>query len=161
MAAMMDLASLAQPQQPQQTPQQGINGLLQKAANPRPAPTHAQTVAVLHRCHEIEKASGRLLKDPDVGHKNIRPKVLEMGADLIGSRVMTLPEFMTGIKDFPSSDDALGQKRWLERLFQSQIAAQMSVLQDRANAPVEENPSQWTPDSHAEHMGAVTNMYQK
>lgn len=159
---MTDLASLANPQAaPQQTPQQGLAGLLQKAANQRPTPNHAQTVAALHRCHEIEKATSRLLKDPDVGHKNIRPKVLTMGADLIGEHVMSLPELMAGIKDFPGADDALGQKKWLERLYQAQIQAQTAVLQDHANAPPEDNESQWTPDTHGDHMSAVTNMYQR
>ena len=156
----MDLASLAQPQQPQQ-PSQGMAGLVQQPPQARPTPTHAQTVAGLHRCHEIEKASQRLLKDPDVGKKNIRPKVLEMGADLIGKKVMTLPELMTGIKDFPSSEDALGQKKWLERLYQSNVQGQIALLQDHANAPPEDQPSQWTPDNHAEHMSALANMYQK
>lgn len=159
----MDLASLAQPQggAPQPTPNQALSGLVQQAANPRPTPNHAQTVAALHRCHEIEMATARLLKDSDVGRKNIRPKVLEMGADLIGSKTMTLPELMTGLKDFPGAEDVLGQKKWIERLHNSQIQAQMAVLQDHSNAPAEEEPSQWTPDNHAEHMGAITNMYQR
>lgn len=154
----MDLASLAQPQAPQAP--QGVPGLVQQPPQARPAPTHAQTIAALHRFGEIEKASSKLLKDPDVGRKNIRPKVLEMGADLIGSRVLSLAEFMSGIGNFPSADDMLGQKKWLEKLRDTNIQGQMSVLQDHANAPPEAaDAAQWTPDSHAEHMGALINKY--
>jgi hypothetical protein len=156
----MDLASLAQPQAPQPQAPQGVPGLVQPGAQQRPMPTHAQVVAGLHRFHEIELASGRLLKDPDVGRKNIRPKVLEMGADLIGRRVMSLPEFMTGIKDFPSAEDMLGQKKWLEKLFQSNVQGQVSLLQDHANAPPEgPDAAQWTPDSHSEHMAGLISKY--
>jgi hypothetical protein len=96
-----------------------------------------------------------------VGKKNIRPKVLTMGADLIGSKVMTLPELMAGLKDYPPAEDFLGQKKWIQKLHDSQIQAQVAILQDHANSPPEDEPSQWSPDSHAEHMSAVTNMYQK
>jgi len=159
----MDLASLAQPQgQPQGSPPpQGVGALVQQPPQARPAPTHAQTVAGLHRFHEIETASKRLLKNPDVGHKNIRIKVLEMGADLIAHKVMTLPQLMQGIKDFPSAEDPLGQKKWLEKLYQSNVQGQISLLQDHANAPPESpDAAQWTPDSHSEHMGALMNKYQ-
>ena len=156
----MDLASLAQPQAPQAAPQPGVGGLVQQPQQARPAPTHAQVVAGLHRFHEIEIASQRLLKDPDVGKKNIRPKVLEMGADLIGKRIMTLSELMQGIKDFPGSDDILGQKKWLQRLYQSNVQGQMALLQDHANAPPEAaDAAQWSPDSHDEHMGALISQY--
>lgn len=158
----MDLASLAQPQrQPATQAPQGMAGLVQQPPQARPMPNHAQTVAALHRMHEIEKSSGRLLKDPDVGHKNIRPKVLEMGADLIGSKVMSLSELMSGIKDFPSSEDALGQKKWLQRLHDEQIKGQVALLQDHANAPPEAAAAEpWSPESHDTHMSAIKNMYQ-
>jgi hypothetical protein len=156
----MDLASLAQPQPAPQAPQ-GMAGLVQQPPQARPVPNHAQTIAGLHRMHEIEKASERLLKDPDVGHKNIRPKVLEMGADLIGAKVMTLPELMSGIKDFPGSEDILGQKKWLQRLRDSQIQGQMVLLQDHANSPPEAADAEpWSPESHDQHMSAVKSMYQ-
>lgn len=160
----MDLASLAQPQgQPQQAPAQpapSVGGLVQPPPQARPTPTHAQTVAGLHRCHEIEQATGRLLKDPDVGKKNIRPKVMEMGADLIGNKTMSLTEFMSGIQNFPSGDDFLGQKKWVEKLHQSQAQMQMALLQDHSQAPPEAaDAEQWSPDSHAQHMGALMNHY--
>ena len=157
----MDLASLAQPQQPQAPqPSQGMAGLVQQPPQSRPTPTHAETVAGLHRCHEIEKATARLLKDPDVGRKNIRPKILTMGADLIGAKTMSMPQFMDGLKSFPPAEDILGQKKWIQRLHDSQIQAQIALLQDHANAPPEgPDAVQWTPDNHAEHMGALMHKY--
>lgn len=157
----MDLASLAQPQQPQVPQgQPGVGGLVQQAPQARPAPTHAETVAGLHRCREIEKASERLLKDPNVGKSNIRPKVLEMGADLIANHTMTLSQFMSGLQGFPSAEDLLGQKKWLERLRDTNIQGQVSLLQDHANAPPEAaDAPQWSPDTHDQHINSLISKY--
>lgn len=159
----MDLASLANPQAAQpQAPQalQGVGGLVQQPPQARPTPTRAETVAGLHRCREIEQASGRLLKDPDVGKANIRPKVMTMGADLIANRVMTLSQFMQGIKNYPSAEDFLGQKKWVERLLQSNLQAQMTLLQDHSQSPPEPpDAEQWSPDSHADHVASLIHKY--
>ena len=158
---MTDLASLSQNAQDSTPNPQAAAGLmsLMQAAKPRPQPTHAQTVAGLHRFHEIERAVAKVLKNPDLGKKNIRPAVLDMGADLVGEKVMTIPELMSGMQSFPPAEDPLGQKKWLERLYQAQVQAQVSLLRDHASAPPEENPEQWNHDNHADHMAALTSKY--
>lgn len=158
---MTDLAALTQAAQEQTPPNpQAVAGVanLVKQAHPRPVPTHAQTVAALHRFTEIEHAVKRVLKSQDVGRKNVRPQVLEMGADLIGSKVMSLAEFLKGMSSYPPAEDFLAQKKWLEKLFQAQVQGQMTVLQDRAQAQGGDE-DQWTPDTHDDHFKALMGAY--
>jgi hypothetical protein len=158
----MDIASLTQAAQDQTPPNsQAVANVasLVKQAQPRHIPTHAQTVAALHRFREIESAVSRILKSPDVGRKNVRPKVLEMGGDLIGSKVMSLAEFMKGLQTFPAGEDPLAQKKWLERLYQTQIQGQMTVLQDRAMAQEHGPDDQWSPETHDDHWAGMMKGY--
>jgi hypothetical protein len=169
----MNLASLFQPQGQQQAQSpQGLASLLTQPSpapggqvappmSTPPAPTHEQTVAAYHRFQETKRLMGRILQNPKTGHENIRPLVLDAGAILIGERVQSLAEFMSGISKFPPSDDPLGQKKWVERLFAVSSQAQRKILQDHraANAPDYQQGVPWSADNHNDNFAGLMTHY--
>jgi hypothetical protein len=161
----MNLASLVNSQDagvPSQEPE-GLASLLSQQSPPSatPAPTHQQAVAGYHRAQQIKHAMGRILQNPKAGHDNIRPLVLEAGADLIGSKILSLSEFMAGISKFPGADDPLGQKKWVQHLIAVNSVAQRKLLQDHraANPPDYEHGTPWNADDHSDNMAALMSHY--
>ena len=90
-------------------------------------PTAEQTVAGYHRAQEI-KQRWEVLANPKAGLGNIRPLVLEAGADLIGSKVMTFGRPNGGLNDFPGPENPLAQKRWVRHLIAVNSFAQRKLL---------------------------------
>lgn len=124
-------------------------------------PTHQQAVAGYHRLQETRRLMGKILQNPKTGHENIRPLVLDAGAELIGSKLMTIAEFMNGLSSFPGADDPLGQKQWVRALVSMSSMAQRKLLEHHraANAPDGSLGERWAVDDHGDHMGALMAHY--
>lgn len=152
---------LGQAQQPQQQPQGNqLGGLTQPQGQPRQLMTKDQVMAALHHFGAIQKQFGPLLKSPMLGKSNMRPKIFDKAAALIGERVMSVPEVMTGIKDLP--DDPVGQKKWIEKLVGTAAIAERKVISDYVSQPpdgTELNDHGWSPDTHRDHMQGLMARY--
>lgn len=97
---------------------------------PPPAPTHQEVVAALREFHEIQRQLGPLLKNPKIGKSDMKGDVYTVGAALLGSGFMTLPEVMTELKSFPK--EPIDQRRWIEQHYNNAVMAQQKVLDDHA-----------------------------
>ena len=147
---MPDLSSLiAQPQAPQapqmqqgQAPpslpslmgQQGgaPGGVPMAAPQKPPAPDYQQTASAVYHLSEFQRKYKKLLSDPEIGRKNMRPEMLEMMADVLGEGLATLPQIMSQVKDFPT--EPLQQKQYLEKHYQQSKMAAIVILEHHAAA---------------------------
>jgi hypothetical protein len=140
---MPDLSSLiAQPQAPQApqmqqgTPGQmpGAPGGIPMAAAPGkpPAPDYQQTASAVYHLSEFQRKYKKLLSDPEIGRKNMRPEMLEMMADVLGEGLATLPQIMSQVKDFPT--EPLQQKQYIEKHYQQSKMAAIAILEHHAAA---------------------------
>lgn len=148
-----------------QQPAQGGNPLAQLAPQqqqppPQPAPTHAQTVAAVHQFGQIKQSMVPILDDPNLGLKNIRPKLLDSFSKLLASKTLTLPEIMKAVKALP--DDPVQQKQFVEKIYNDNDKAQMLVLGHHAMGPQQpqgQEPEQWSPDNHQDQMAGLMQQY--
>lgn len=151
--------------QPAQTMSQGGNQLAQLAPQqqqptPQPAPTHAQTVAAVHQFGQIKQSMVPILDDPNLGLKNIRPKLLDSFSKLLASKTLTLPEIMKAVKALP--DDPMQQKKFVEKIYNDNDKAQMLVLGHHAMGPQQtdgQEPDQWSSDKHQDYMAGLVQQY--
>jgi hypothetical protein len=132
---------------------------------PTPMPTHQQTMAIYHRLQETRREMKKLLDDPRTGRQNVRPMLLEIGGDMIGKKLFSIAEFMGGINDprnpFPGSEDPLGQKQWIRRIYDTSTVAQRKLLEHHraANAPDGTLGEPWSIDDHATHVAGALAHY--
>lgn len=149
-----------------------ISDLVQSQGAPtkaNPQPSLEQTMAALHHFDAMIKQFQPVMNDPDIGKKSIRPKMLDVLASLMGSRVIKLPTAMSVIKDFPT--DPREQKSWVQRLLKQNMMARENVIGHfRAQGPMQQQPQQegqspampghqWSADSHEEHMKGLMGHY--
>jgi hypothetical protein len=158
------------PIQPTMQPQQNQLGSIvqgqqgQPQGQPGQQPTQMtkqQVIAGLHHLTSFEKAFSPLLKNPDLGKSNIRPKIFDASASLIGQGIFSVPEVMNGIKDLP--DDPLGQKKWLEQKLAGAATAEKKLVSDYvAQGPGQEpDGPAWSPDNHSDHMAGMMANYKR
>jgi hypothetical protein len=132
-----------------------------------PPPTHQQTVTAIRHFGELQKRLSKLLADPSVGKENMRPKIFDMAAGLLGDGFMTLPRLMNEVKTLPQ--DPADQKKWLQKHLEAVSRAQVSVLDHyRAGNP---GSGDWRADlaaqppegetDHANLMDGVMKHYQR
>ena len=142
-----------------QQPQQGnsLGSLVQNA--PQQAKiSKPQLIAGLHHLSSFANAMQPVLRSPDLGKSNIRPKLFDALAHLIGSQIFTVPEVMNGIKDLPN--DPIQQKKWLEQKMMQVAQAEQKIVSDYvAQGPGAENPVEWTQDTHRDHMTGLMGNY--
>jgi hypothetical protein len=131
----------------------------QGPAQPQRQISKAQLQAGLHHFDAFRKAMTPILNSPQTGQANIRPKIFDASADLIGEKIFTVPEVMNGIKDLP--DDPLDQKKWLQQKIMASVLAEKKLVHDYIAQGPQQQPddSQWSPDSHGEHMGGLLDSY--
>lgn len=157
------------PQQASQAPA-GANPLAaliaarSQAQQQPPAPTHAQTVAVMHRLGEIKSALKPVVNDPNLGTKNIRPKLLDAASKLLGSKVLSLTEIMNAIKGLP--EDPLAQKKFVDGLYSTASQGQLAILEQHRNAnlpepgqPPDAGADEWMPEGHNAIMDELMQQY--
>jgi hypothetical protein len=146
-----------QPQQPGANPLAALMAQQQQQQQ-QPAPTHAQTVAAIHRFGEIKSALQPVLSDPNLGKSNIRPKLLDAASKLLGAKVLSLPEIMNKIKGLP--DDPIQQKNFVEGIIDTANKAEAAVLQHHLNAPPEpDGTDPWSRDNQQQHIDGLMKHY--
>jgi hypothetical protein len=118
-----------------------------------------QLIAGLHHLHAFQKQFSPLLKSPVLGKGNIRPKIFDAAATLIGEGIFSVPEVVNGIKDLP--DDPVDQKKWLEMKLVGASQAEKKLISDyMAQGPgPEETGPEWSADNHREHTGSLVGNY--
>ena len=110
-----------------------VQGLVNQASpGQAPAPSHEETAAVVHHLVRFDQLWTRLLRDPDIGVKSIRPRVYDVMTDAMGEGLVTLPQVMEQLKVFPQ--EPLMQKKWVEQHVQTGERALMVVLDHYAAA---------------------------
>ena len=149
-----------QPAPQQQQPNQ-LGGITNGQGQPQQKTniTKQQLIAGLHHLSSFTKQFSPIMKNPDLGQKNIRPKIFDASATLIGQGIFSVPEVMNGIKDLP--DDPLGQKKWLEQKLAGVMMAEKKLVSDYiAQGPgAEPQGPDWSEDNHKEHMGGLMSNY--
>lgn len=146
-----------QPQQQQQT--NPLGGLV--AQRPPQAITKQQVIAGLHHLNSFTKQFSPLLRNPATGKSNIRPKIFDAAAQLIGAGIFTVPEVINGIKDLP--DDPVDQKKWLEMKLANAQQAEQKIISDyiaQGPGPEPQGP-EWSPDNHKDHMAGLLGNYKR
>ena len=150
------------PQQQMQQPNQ-LGGIMQGQGQPQQKTTitKQQLIAGLHHLSSFTKQFSPIMKNPDLGQKNIRPKIFDASATLIGQGIFSVPEVMNGIKDLP--DDPLGQKKWLETKLSGVMMAEKKLISDYiAQGPGQEPEGpEWSQDTHKDHMGGLMGNYKR
>lgn len=133
----------------------------------QPAPNHAQTVATVRHLGEFLKHWKDLASDPGLGTKNMRGRIYDMMADVMGEGLVTLPQVMSELKSVPM--EPLEQKKWIETHLKNSVAAIGQVLNHHAAGfpgvgpwAVEKLKVQAAAnqnDQHADLMGQVAGVY--
>jgi hypothetical protein len=156
------LQNITQGAAPPQQQQNQLGQLAQGAAPQQPMNiSKHQLISGLHHLGSIQKALSPLLRNPAIGLKNIRPKLFDAMATLIGQGTMSVPEVINGMKDLP--DDPLAQKKWLE----SKVAMTMQAEQKLVNDYISQGPGaepegpDWSMDNHKDHMAALMGNYKR
>jgi hypothetical protein len=145
---------------------QGLGGLMGGAPGgpggqpgQPPAPNHQETASAVYHLGEFQRRYAELLKDPEIGRKNMRPQMLEMMADVLGEGLATLPQVMKQVAEIPGKP--LEQRQYLEENYAKAKAAAIAVLQHHAQAfprtgaePMPP-PAQVGGDDHAQVLGGM------
>ena len=151
------VSQLNQPQPQQGNPLQS----LQQNTPPQTQISKQQVIAGLHHLGAFQKQYGPILKSPEIGKKNIRPKIFDASATLIGQGIFSVPEIMNGIKDLPS--DPVDQKKWLEAKLMAAQQAEQKLVSDyvkQGPGPEPEGPD-WSEDTHKDHMTGLMGNYKR
>ena len=102
-----------------------------------------------------------LLSSPVLGKGNMRPKIFDAAATLIGEGIATVPEIMNGMKSLP--DDPLGQKKWILQKVADAKMAEQKIISDyisQGPGPEPEGPA-WSEDNHKDHMSGLLAGYKR
>jgi hypothetical protein len=109
-----------------------VQSLVNQGGGVPPAPSHEETAAVVRHLTRFDQLWGRVLRDPGVGTKNMRPKIYDVMTDAMAEGLVTLPQVMDQLKTVPQ--EPLMQKKWLEQHVQTGERALMAVLDHHAAA---------------------------
>lgn len=150
------IQQLGQAQQPQQQPPPNSLANLTPSSQPQQTQiTKNQVIAGLHHFNQVIKQLSPILKAPETGKSNIRGKIFDASANLVGEGIATVPEIMNGIKDLPS--DPVGQKKWLEKTLTTAMMAEKKLVSAyiaQGPGPEPQEPA-WNADSHKDHMAGL------
>ncbi len=108
----------------------GLQGLMREGGVPQgpgmQPPSHQETTAILQHLSYFRQRWASILKDPEIGTKNVRSEVYDMYADALADDYGTLPQIMGTLKSLPTNP--LEQKQWLESKVQQVDKAKRGVL---------------------------------
>lgn len=146
-------------QQPQQPSQNQLAGMTQGQQQPKAPISKEQVIAGLHHFSAVQKEFQPLLTSPLLGKGNMRPKIFDAAASLIGEGIATVPEIMNGMKSLP--DDPIGQKKWiLQKVSDAKMAEQKIISDYVSQGPGPEPQGQpWSQNNHKEHMNGLMARY--
>lgn len=153
-----------QPPGPGQGQQRGAmpGGLQQVQQQPRPS--LEQTMAGIHYFDSLMREFKAIANDPGLGKMNMRSRVFDALANMMGDRVLTVPHAMEMVKKLPT--DPQQQKVAIQSLMKNAMLAKEKIIDDfRAQGAIEGDPtevmaqSQWSPDSHMDHFQSLAAHY--
>lgn len=150
-----------QPQQQMQQPNQ-LGGIMQGQQQQQKSNiTKQQLIAGLHHLNAFQQQFSPLLRNPEIGKSNVRPKIFDASASLIGQGIFSVPEVMNGIKDLP--DDPLGQKKWIEKKLSDAMMAEKKMVSDYIGQGPGQEPEgpEWSMDNHKDHMAGLMGNYKR
>lgn len=148
-------------QAPQQPQQNSLGGIMQGPSPQQQNITKQQVIAGLHHLNAFQKEFAPLLNSPVLGKGNIRGKIFDASAALIGAGIFSVPEVMNGIKDLP--DDPVDQKKWLVTKLANASMAEKKLVSDyiaQGPGPESEGP-EYSADTHKEHMTGLMGNYKR
>ncbi len=154
---------LQQGGQPPPQPQGNqLGGIMQGGQPQQPTGiSKQQVIAGLHHLGAFQKQFSPLLNNPGLGKTNMRPKIFDAAATLIGAGIFSVPEVMNGIKDLP--DDPVDQKKWLIKKIADAGMAEKKLVHDyiaQGPGPEPEGP-EWSMNTHKDHMTGLMGNYKK
>jgi hypothetical protein len=97
-----------------------------------PAPTHAQTVAVLRHTTAIAKELRGLLKLPELGKSSVKQQIIDGTVGLVASGILTTTQAVSMLSTVPS--EPLLQRKWAKSQLESTMAAMNNVLDHHSAA---------------------------
>ena len=100
----------------------------QGPGKPPPSPDLEQTMTMMKHFGEMRKYLVKLLSDPDVGRKNMRPSLFQAAANLLGDGFATMPQIINTVQTFPT--DPAEQKKWLQVHLKQIMMAQAQIIDD-------------------------------
>jgi hypothetical protein len=116
------------------------------------------------RFSAIQNALREVMQDKDFGRANVRPKLLDEGSKLLAARVLSLPELMSQISNFPT--DPLQQKQVVQQIYNSAQQAEAHVLDAHGSAiaagklPPDGGPK-YDAGEHEQHMQGLLAHYKR
>lgn len=126
-----------------------------------PAPTHGQTVAALRHFDAIQGELEALLRDPAVGKSNIKKKIIDGMARLVGDRIIMPGAAVQQLGEVP--DKPFDQRKWLQQHLLQSVMAKVAVLQHHQNAfagmPENMIDKSSSPDDHMSDIAALHSSY--
>ena len=146
--------------------QQGMEGLMRPPQQPqqRPPMSHEMTVAAITHFQAVTKQLKQIAANPGLGRENIRPKIFNAIASLLGDGFFTLPMVMNEIKTLPT--DPVGQKQWVMTHLMNAQMAQKQVIQDHRDSQqgtgdYQSEAQNFTPSTrvHADMMSELSRNY--
>ncbi|PWT75079.1 MAG: hypothetical protein C5B60_05860 [Chloroflexi bacterium] len=128
---------------------------------PPPTPSYAQTLAALRHFTAIRRALQRLMRDPDLGKTNVKPKIVDGVADLVADQILTAADAVEQLSNVP--DRPFEQKMWVQQQLQTTDVAEETVIghyqQGIAGMPPGSIDQTGNPDDHASDMSALMQQY--
>jgi hypothetical protein len=103
------------------------------------------------------------MEDKDFGRANVRPAVLDEGSKLLSTKLISLPELMNVLNNFPG-DDPIKQKEWVQNIYNQAKASESSVLDSHGAAvtagklPPDGGP-EYDAGNHEAHMAGLLKHY--
>ncbi len=109
----------------------GLQGVVgQQPQQQMQAPSHQETVAMLQHMSAFRRRWAAMLKDPEIGTKDMRGDIQDMMADMMADDYASLPQVMGLLKTIPTNP--LEQKQFIEKNIANDDKAMQIVLQHHA-----------------------------
>ncbi|WP_213773429.1 hypothetical protein [Bradyrhizobium sp. dw_78] len=125
-----------------------------------PAPTHAQTVAVLRHTTAIAKELRGLLNLPELGKSSVKRQIIDGAVALVAERILTPAQAVSMLSTVPT--EPLLQRKWAQSQLASNMAAMNNVLDHHSAAfpgtgdlATEMQRSQSNAESHFDDVNAA------
>src|ERR1700693_2568973 len=113
-----------------------LQELLAQQQQQAPAPpTREQIVATIKHFQAVKKQFMPIAMNTGLGKENLRPKIFDATATLLGEGIFTLPQAINGTKDLPT--DPPGQKKWILQHLQNIQQAERMILEHYSAGPPE------------------------
>lgn len=132
----------------------------QGAQQQAPAPTHQQTVAAIIHFGAIKKELLGIAADPDLGVADLKSKIIDGAAKLVGTGIVQPADAVTQLASVP--ERPFDQKQWVEAQLVQAIKAENAILDQHraAFAGQEQAPgAAYSADNHQSIIAGLHDHY--